>query len=117
MSRLLYAYPKGLCLLRAFCKDVSVIGWSAQTPVGWMGSAKSPHAEAGAHRRATCMPVGGTVGGYVGRGLRGSKIALQRSGGQDQPVCEVRGGLPPEGCQGNHGCRSPQPLASLPWRQ
>lgn len=68
-----YTYPKGLCLRHAFYKHVSVIGWPTRTPVGCRGSAKSPHAEAGAHGRGTCVPVGGTVGGYVGRVLRGSK--------------------------------------------
>lgn len=109
--------PKGLCLLRAFSKPVSVIGWSGQTPVGWTGSAKSPHAEAGALRWGTCVCVGGTVGGWAGRGHRCSKIAPRLSGGEDEWVSGVWGGLLPEGCRGNHGCGSPQPLPSSPWRQ
>lgn len=49
-----------------------------------------------------------------------SSVAPNSSAAQRWPgptsMCG-RGGLPPEGCQGNHGCRGPQPLASLPWRQ
>lgn len=37
-------------------------------------------------------------------------------GSGDRPLMWLEVGAP-EGCQGNHGCGSPQPFASLPWRQ
>lgn len=47
--------------------------------------------------------------------LLGNNSATQRWRGQTSR--RSPGWALPEGCPGNHGCRSPQPFASLPWRR
>lgn len=79
----------------AFCElsqRVFMIGWSAQTPTGRTGSAKSPHSEAGAQRGAPVCVCWWGCGWLCGRRRHCSKIAPQPSGGEDDGSVRSRVG-------------------------
>lgn len=70
---------------------------------------------AGSHRGTpVCVLVGLWVANRRETPIAPNSSASQRWWGQTS--LHARGGLPPEGCQGNHGCMSPQLFAPSPWR-